>query len=158
MSLFISFQTPLGFITIKENQGLINSVKFGASDNMSHQSESELLEKTRKHILKYLQFNQPIPELPLEIIGTNFQKLVWTKLMEIPNGSTKSYLNFSEEIADSKSVRAVASAIAKNPLPIIIPCHRIVGTNGSMTGYLGGLEAKKYLLNLEKGIIQNSIF
>lgn len=88
-------------------------------------------------------------ELPLLPIGTDFQKHVWQALRAVPYAATSTYLNMAEATGNPSAVRAVANAVGANPLSIFIPCHRIIGSNGSLTGYAGGLEAKKYLLELE---------
>ncbi|MFT8318787.1 MAG: methylated-DNA--[protein]-cysteine S-methyltransferase [Sporolactobacillus sp.] len=89
-------------------------------------------------------------ELSLLILGTDFQKKVWNELTRIPYGQTRSYKEIAESIGHSKAVRAVGNANNKNPLPLVLPCHRVIGTNGSLTGYGGGVELKRQLLDLEK--------
>ena len=90
--------------------------------------------------------------------GTEFQKKVWQELLQIPYGKTCSYLELSKKLGDVKAIRAVASANCKNPLWIIVPCHRVIGTDGSLTGYAGGLWRKKWLLEHENPIKQESLF
>ena len=90
--------------------------------------------------------------------GTNFQKKVWQKLLEIPFGTTISYQQLSNQLGDSKAIRAVANANSKNPLWIIIPCHRVIGSDGSLTGYAGGLWRKKWLLEHENPSLQQRLF
>jgi methylated-DNA-[protein]-cysteine S-methyltransferase len=90
--------------------------------------------------------------------GTEFQKKVWQELLHIPYGKTCSYLDLSKKIGDVKAIRAVASANGKNPLWIVVPCHRVIGTDGSLTGYAGGLWRKKWLLEHENPIKQESLF
>lgn len=87
--------------------------------------------------------------VPLDLAGTDFQKSVWNALSEIPYGNTISYLDLSKKLGDPKAIRAVANANAANRIAIIIPCHRVIGSDGSLTGYAGGLWRKKYLINLE---------
>ena len=98
----------------------------------------EYFNRTRKH------FN-----LPLEMIGTDFQKRVWNKLLKISFGQTISYQTLANRLGDAKLIRAVANANGSNPLPIVVPCHRVIGADGSMVGYGGGIELKKKLLTLE---------
>lgn len=88
--------------------------------------------------------------LELDIVGTNFQKQVWNALLEIPYGETRSYKQIAERIGRPRAYRAVGQAAHRNPLPIVIPCHRLVGSNGSLTGFAGGLELKQSLLRLEQ--------
>lgn len=88
-------------------------------------------------------------ELPLEIVGSDFQKKVWSELTKIPYGETISYGQLAERLGDKNLMRAVAAANGANPIPIIIPCHRVIGANGSLTGYVGGIDVKQKLLELE---------
>jgi methylated-DNA-[protein]-cysteine S-methyltransferase len=88
--------------------------------------------------------------VPLDLQGTNFQKMVWESLLSIPYGETRSYKEVALHIRAPKAVRAIGGANNKNPIPIIIPCHRVVGSNGALVGYGGGLEIKEFLLELEK--------
>ena len=90
--------------------------------------------------------------------GTEFQQKVWQGLLEIPFGKTMSYLELSKKLGDTKAIRAVASANGKNPIWIVIPCHRVIGSDGSLTGYAGGLWRKKWLLELENPTNQQSLF
>ncbi|MBN9542303.1 MAG: methylated-DNA--[protein]-cysteine S-methyltransferase [Alphaproteobacteria bacterium] len=90
--------------------------------------------------------------VPLIMQGTEFQKKIWKKLCEISHGKVLSYLDIAKKIGNIKAVRAVANAIAKNPISIIVPCHRVIGSNGKLTGYAGGINAKEYLLELESRI------
>ena len=91
-------------------------------------------------------------------VGTEFQQRVWQELLNIPFGKTCSYLELSKKLGDVKAIRAVASANGKNPLWIVIPCHRVIGSDGSLTGYAGGLWRKKWLLDHENPIKQESLF
>lgn len=95
---------------------------------------------------------------PLHPNGTDFQQRVWKELLNIPFGKTMSYLELSKKLGDVKAIRAVASANGKNPLWIVIPCHRVIGTDGSLTGYAGGLWRKKWLLKHENPTNQQSLF
>ncbi|HKN52835.1 MAG TPA: methylated-DNA--[protein]-cysteine S-methyltransferase [Amycolatopsis sp.] len=92
-------------------------------------------------------------EVPLAFAGTPFQRLVWTALREIPYGETMSYGELAERLGKPSAARAVGLANGKNPIGIIVPCHRVVGSNGSLTGYGGGLERKRYLLDFEQGVL-----
>ena len=95
---------------------------------------------------------------PLNPSGTDFQKKVWDELLHIPFGKTCSYLELSKKLGDVKAIRAVASANGKNPLWIVVPCHRVIGTDGSLTGYAGGLWRKKWLLEHENPVKQETLF
>jgi methylated-DNA-[protein]-cysteine S-methyltransferase len=108
-------------------------------------------------LTEYFKRKRKTFELPLEIIGTEFQKKVWDELLKIPYGKTISYKELSLRIGDLKSIRAVGKANGSNPLPIVIPCHRVIGTNGKLVGYGGGLGVKEKLLRLE-GCINADLF
>jgi len=105
-------------------------------------------------------FSQTLTEfdLPLKLAGTEFQQSVWNELLKIPYGKTSSYLSLSNKLNNPKAIRAVASANGANAISIIIPCHRIIGSDGSLVGYAGGLPAKKRLLKLESGVEQLEMF
>ncbi len=97
-------------------------------------------------------------DLKLNPQGTDFQKRVWEELLTVPFGRTLSYLELSRRLGDEKAIRAVAAANGKNPIWLVIPCHRIIGSDGSLTGYAGGLWRKKWLIEFEKGGLQGSLF
>lgn len=113
------------------------------------ENDTPLLRKTKKQLDEYFAKKRTTFDLPLLTIGTDFQKKVWEELQEIPFGETLSYLELSQQLGDEKAIRAVASANGANAISIIIPCHRIIGADGALTGYAGGLNAKKKLLQLE---------
>lgn len=104
----------------------------------------------QKQFTEYEKGARKVFDLPLHIKGTEFQKKVWNALLEIPYGETRSYQEIAIQIGNPKAVRAVGGACNRNPIGIIVPCHRVVGKNGSLTGYAGGLDYKKLLLEKEK--------
>ena len=108
-----------------------------------------LLDETVRQLNEYFNQQRKQFDLPLLMLGTDFQHAVWNALLTIPYGSTRSYLELANNISNSKAVRAVANANGANAMSIIIPCHRVIGGNGQLTGYAGGLLAKKKLLALE---------
>ena len=112
--------------------------------------DDEVLKQTRQQLDEYFSLQRKSFEIPLLMLGTEFQKSVWEALVKIPYGKTSSYLELSKSIGNEKAVRAVANANGANAIGIIIPCHRIIGSDGSLTGYAGGLTLKKKLLELEK--------
>ncbi len=116
------------------------------------QKDNEVLKETRRQLDEYFDMKRKSFEIPLLMIGTEFQKSVWKALLQIPYGKTASYLELSKIIGNEKAVRAVANANGANAIGIIIPCHRIIGTNGKLTGYAGGLPLKKKLLELENNL------
>ncbi len=113
------------------------------------EESSEVIVETMKQLDAYFANERKTFDMPLLMIGTDFQKSVWQGLIEIPYGTTASYLELSKNIGNEKAVRAVASANGANAISIMIPCHRIIGSDGALTGYAGGLPAKKKLLELE---------
>ena len=114
------------------------------------EESSEVIVETMKQLDAYFSNKRKIFDIPLLMVGTDFQKSVWQGLMKIPYGTTVSYLELSKKIGNEKAVRAVASANGANAISIMIPCHRIIGSNGDLTGYAGGLPVKKKLLELEQ--------
>ncbi len=109
-----------------------------------------ILEKTAKQLSQYFSGKRTQFEIDFEFYGTEFQKKVWRALTEIPYGETQTYLQIAKKIRSPKSCRAVGAANGKNPISLMVPCHRVIGSNGNLTGFAGGLKAKKYLLDLEK--------
>jgi len=116
---------------------------------------SEIIEETKKQFSEYFKKERTLFTIPLLLIGTEFQKKVWNALLEIPYGQTKSYLELSRLMKQEKAIRAVAAANGANAISILVPCHRIIGSDGKLVGYAGGLNQKKKLLELE-GAIQNN--
>ena len=110
-----------------------------------------VLEKTRKQVNEYLSGNRQEFDIPLLMIGTDFQRRVWKAMIRIPYGATSIYGKIAEDIGIPRAVRAVGGAAGANPVSIIIPCHRVIGSNGGLVGYGGGLLLKKWLLRLEQG-------
>lgn len=115
--------------------------------------DNDVLRVIRKQIDEYLNKERKNFDIPLLMIGTDFQKSVWTALMQVPYGSTSSYLELARNIKNEKAVRAVANANGANSMSLIIPCHRIIGSNRKLVGYGGGLVAKEQLLKLENSNI-----
>ncbi|MFA5700738.1 MAG: methylated-DNA--[protein]-cysteine S-methyltransferase [Desulfuromonas sp.] len=110
-----------------------------------------VLAETKKQLEEYFNGNRTTFDIPLLLVGTDFQKRVWAALQQVPYGMTSSYAQLASDINNPKAVRAVANANGANPIGVIVPCHRIIGKDGSLTGYTGGLPIKKYLLELEHG-------
>jgi len=116
------------------------------------EESSEVIEETIKQMKEYFANERQAFDIPMLMVGTDFQKSVWQGLIKIPYGTTASYLELSKNIGNEKAVRAVASANGANAISILIPCHRIIGSNGDLVGYAGGLPAKKKLLELENNL------
>jgi len=121
------------------------------------EESSEVIEKTIIQLKEYFDGERKTFDIPLLTIGTDFQKSVWEGLLKIPYGTTASYLALSKNIGNEKAVRAVASANGANAIGILIPCHRIIGSNGDLVGYAGGLPAKKKLLALENNLFSRAV-
>ncbi|MCF6245294.1 MAG: methylated-DNA--[protein]-cysteine S-methyltransferase [Sulfurovum sp.] len=126
-------------------------IQKGLNAEYAEQS-SEVIENTIAQLEEYFAGDRKTFDIPLLTVGTAFQKSVWEGLIKIPYGTTASYLELSKNIGNEKAVRAVASANGANAIGIIIPCHRIIGSNGELVGYAGGLPAKKKLLELENNL------
>ena len=118
---------------------------------------SEIMEATKSQLIAYFNKERTEFDLLLLFAGTEFQQQVWNALLQIPYGKTSSYLELSKQLKNRKAVRAVAAANGANALSIIVPCHRIIGSNGDLVGYAGGLSAKKKLLELEGAFRQNQL-
>ncbi len=110
---------------------------------------TEILERTAQELTQYFNGERKQFDIPLLLVGTEFQKNIWQELLKIPYGSTQSYLELARQMNNEKAIRAVAAANGANAISILIPCHRIIGTQGNLVGYAGGLDAKKKLLSLE---------
>ena len=117
----------------------------------SLQDSLSILDKTERELAEYFAGSRQSFDIPLLLAGTDFQKSVWQALSEIPYGDVVTYMDVSHAIGNPKAIRAVSQAIGSNPLSILIPCHRVVGSNGALTGYAGGIETKRCLLELENG-------
>lgn len=150
--------SPLGSIQIKGNDEGISRVIF--LDEAIPQSENipETLINAVAQLQDYFAGKRKNFDLKLNPQGTDFQKKVWHQLAEIPFGKTTSYLQMAKDLGDPKVIRAAASANGKNPISIIIPCHRVIGSDQSMTGYAGGIWRKKWLLEHESPVTQQSLF
>lgn len=113
-------------------------------------TDTSVLKNVRQQLDEYIRGKRKIFDIPLLFAGSDFQKRVWRNLLDIPYGETVSYGSLAEMIGNRNAVRAVAAANGANAISIFVPCHRVIGSDGSLTGYAGGLEAKRWLLNLEK--------
>lgn len=117
-----------------------------------------VLDNLKKQLEEYFSGTRKLFDIPLKLCGTDFQQRVWNELLKIPFGKTLSYLDLSLQLGDKKAIRAVAGANGANAISILVPCHRIIGSNGELTGYAGGLSAKKKLLQLEGSSVQMNLF
>ena len=118
---------------------------------------SDITKETIKQLTEYFNGKRQTFSLPLHLIGTEFQQQVWKALLDIPYGQTASYLSLSKLINNEKAIRAVGTANGANAISIIVPCHRIIGSDGNLTGYAGGIPAKKKLLLLENALDESQL-
>ncbi len=151
-------ESPLGTLELKGDTEGLQSVRFANDISEPTGEIPESLRDVAKQLQEYFEGGRTDFDIKCNPDGTPFQKKVWRALMEVPYGKTKSYLQLSRELGDEKAIRAVASANGKNPIAIIIPCHRVVGSDGSLTGYAGGLNRKKWLLDHESPFEQMKLF
>lgn len=151
-------QTPLGNLLIEGDENGLTSLYIISDEIKITHTSQKTLEDAIIQLQEYFEGKRKQFTIRLNPQGTNFQKKVWQKLLEIPFGTTISYQQLSNQLGDSKAIRAVANANSKNPLWIIIPCHRVIGSDGSLTGYAGGLWRKKWLLEHENPSLQQRLF
>ena len=146
----LRFDTPLGPMALEEEGGTIVRLHLpGQPVPPSPGRETPLLCRGRQELLEYLAGERRDFDLPLHPRGTPFQRRVWQVLGDIPYGQTRTYAQIARAVDSPRGFRAVGMANHRNPIPILIPCHRVVGSGGTLTGYAGGLELKKALLALE---------
>ncbi len=158
MKYYTTYKTSIGIITLVEQQNNIIGVLFGqVKPQDAVMQETELLKKTYTQIREYLEGNRTEFTIPIAMEGTCFQRQVWKALQTISYGETKTYQQIAEQIGKPKACRAVGMANHVNPISIIVPCHRVIGKNGKLVGYGGGLEIKKQLLDLEANRKDKSI-
>lgn len=145
-------ETPIGTIGIEEYNSSISRL-YLSTDHIPQNlciKDTPLLQKAKFQLIEYLEGKRESFDLPLAPHGTDFQHKVWEALQSIPFGETRSYKQIADAVGNPKASRAVGMANNKNPIAIFIPCHRVIGANGSLVGYGGGLRTKQYLLDLEK--------
>ena len=150
--IFGSFEDKLCLLDFKYRKmrkTVDERIKKGLKANFKEHN-TEIIEKARAELDEYFRGNRKEFDLLLQMVGTDFQKSVWNALLKVPYGTTSTYLQLAFDIKNEKAVRAVASANGANSMAIIIPCHRIIGSNGGLVGYGGGLPVKKRLLKLEQ--------
>ena len=150
--------SPFGFTKIVGNDQGVSSITVLNSEETISDIIPNVLQDCVYQLQEYFNGERKIFDLKLNPQGTDFQKRVWQQLLKIPFGKTISYLELSKQLGDVKVIRAAASANGKNPLWIIVPCHRVIGSDGSLTGYAGGLHRKQWLLEHESPYKQQSLF
>ena len=152
----IKYKSPSGIITIQEKDGAVSRVYLPGSEPDIPENPTELLKKAKVQFEEYFKGKRRSFDLPLSFDGCgDFYKKVYRELSKIPYGETATYKDIAERVGCPKGFRAVGLANNKNPLPVIIPCHRVIGSDGKLTGYAGGIDMKMKLLALEKN--QNAL-
>lgn len=150
-------ESPLGITKIVGDDDGISIISILSEGEITAKIPKNLRECTSQ-LREYFEGKRQDFDFKINPKGTDFQQKVWQELVNIPFGKTISYLDLSKKLGDVKAIRAVASANGKNPLWIVVPCHRVIGTDGSLTGYAGGLWRKKWLLEFESPSKQQSLF
>ena len=149
--LQISDHFKIGYLHLFSDGKNITRVDF-ANEELKEQRSCDILETAKNQLHEYFANTRQTFDLPLLPSGTEFQKKIWDILLQIEFSETKSYEWVSLQYGNKKAIRAVGQAIGKNPIAIIVPCHRVIGKNGALTGFAGGLERKELLLNLESAL------
>ncbi len=145
------YESPIGYLRILSNGKAIKEIKFMDTDGP--EDPDIHTESARTQLREYFDGIRDSFQLELAPDGTEFERSVWKQLLEIPNGTTSTYGDIAKKIGDSKASQAVGRANGKNPIAIVIPCHRVIGSNNKLTGYAGGLERKEWLLKHEGALL-----
>jgi O-6-methylguanine DNA methyltransferase len=157
MMIYEQFDTPVGVLTIAADQDGLRHIEFPTISHRVIRADwvlgtDPVLERARRQLLEYFVGARRHFDLPLRPRGTEFQMRVWQTLAEIPFGQTWSYKQLAQACGNGNAMRAVGAANGRNPLPIVLPCHRVIGADGSLTGFGGGIETKAALLRLEGNV------
>ncbi|MEG0923834.1 MAG: methylated-DNA--[protein]-cysteine S-methyltransferase [Anaerovoracaceae bacterium] len=154
MKTIFKYDINLGLLSIVEEDNKIVRVTLSDINDVTiRNEETALIRQTYSEIMEYLQGKRKTFDIPLQLHGTEFQLKVWEELKNIPYGETISYKELARRVGSPKGCRAVGQANNKNPIPIIIPCHRVIGEKGKLVGYNGGVEIKQFLLELEHSMV-----
>ncbi len=151
-------KTPLGYTKLEGDENGLTAITVLDTEETPNAVIPVALENAAYQLQEYFSGNRKVFRLRLNPKGTEFQQRVWKALEDIPYGKTASYMELSKKLGDVKAIRAVAAANGRNPLWIVIPCHRVIGSDGSLTGYAGGLHRKKWLLDHESPVTQQRLF
>ena len=159
---YSNIKSPLGELVLVTDDAALTGLYFAGCDHVPVERERwtlkaqhPVLQQTSKQLEQYFSGKRTSFSLPVRLIGTNFQKRVWTQIARIPFGQTISYTQLAKRAGAPQAIRAAGTTTGRNPVSIIIPCHRIVGKNGSMCGFAGGLERKQHLLELERSNVKD---
>jgi methylated-DNA-[protein]-cysteine S-methyltransferase len=144
------YNSPLGFMEITASEEAVISIKYGYDKSRDNIVTCSVIDSCINQLDEYFAGTRQVFDITLKLAGTEFQKNVWYELLKIPYGVTISYKELSHRLDNEKAIRAVGAANGKNPVNIIVPCHRVIGADGSLTGYGGGLWRKKWLLEHEE--------
>lgn len=156
--LYTTFTTPLGTVFVATNGTHITHMRFKGQRYFESlpqgwkKGEHKLFAKAKKQVLEYFTGSRKKFDLPLAPMGTEFQKGVWGIVQNIPYGERKTYADVAKKTGNIKAVRAVGTAIGRNPLCVVVPCHRVVSSSGALSGYAGGLKRKQRMLALEESV------
>lgn len=150
MKYLYKYETIIGPLFILESNGSIVGIKNREHGWEALYKETSLIKEAFRQLSEYLSGDRQYFDLPIHTKGTDFQEKVWNALKQIPYGETRSYKEIAAAIGNPKAIRAVGMANNRNPIMIVIPCHRVIGANGQLVGYGGGLDVKEKLLTLEK--------
>ncbi|WP_432208403.1 methylated-DNA--[protein]-cysteine S-methyltransferase [Acinetobacter variabilis] len=154
---YIYMDSPVGQLQLVANEMALVAVLWDCEKTnrvrlatLVEDQQHPVLIEARRQLQEYFAGQRNVFELPLDFAGTDFQKKVWQALLNIPYGQTRSYREIAEQVGNVKAVRAVGAANGKNPISIIAPCHRVIGSSGKLVGFAGGLDKKEILLNIER--------
>lgn len=146
---YSTMESPIGTLYLIGTKDYLCQIKIHCPKEITRQ-DLPLFQEAQRQLKEYFSGKRKVFQLPIFFQGTPFQEKVWRSLLNIPYGSTKSYQEIAQEIGNEKAVRAVGGAVHRNPLPLILPCHRVIGKNGSLVGFGLGLSTKKWLLEHER--------
>ncbi len=151
------YESPLGLIEVQATEIGVRAINF-ANEKILTEIKNAYNQLAISQLDEYFKRKRTVFDMPLDLEGTDFQKRVWTELLKIPFGKTCSYMDIARAIGDPKTIRAVGMANGSNKIAIVVPCHRVIGSDGSLTGYAAGLTRKKWLLDLESPTVQGELF
>lgn len=151
--------SPVGPLTLVAHDGALTGLYFeehrhpASAERLGERGDDEVVTETARQLDEYFAGSRESFDLPLAPVGTPFQQRVWLALRRIPFGETRSYAALADDLGDRLAIRAVAAANGRNPISIVVPCHRVIGSDGSLTGYAGGVDRKRALLELEHPMV-----
>ncbi|RIW17343.1 methylated-DNA--[protein]-cysteine S-methyltransferase [Algoriphagus lacus] len=149
--------SPIGNIRINSKEGCLSELQF-TEEATDGKILDQVLLATQEQLEEYFSGKRKVFDMPIGLGGTDFQRKVWMEVAKIPFGQTTTYMKISQKLGNPSAIRAAGAAIGANPILIILPCHRVLGSDGDLTGYAGGLNKKKALLELEGHAFQGSLF